>query len=266
MEEVRIIDRGPRVYLAGITLPTHEIHEYLNDRGLNWTNERQQFDTEGAADPTAVIEYGGRISYESWNNAHRRSRGEYIQSQLIGKHHGSTLEHLVYNLIVADVPRSVQMETIRHRAGTAYSWTSQRYVDKSLRFIVPPAFREDPEARERFIRLCESSVKVYERLVDEQLAAIAKPTTMDKKRAREAARGVLPNAMASDGVFTLNAREARHFIQLRTDATADQSMREFAYAVFVRLREATPAIFEDAIVTTMPMPFVPEVKFQHEKV
>src|SRR5690606_23598009 len=101
-------------------------------RELEWTSE------EGVAfegnpfevDPTSVIEFGGRISYESWGNAHRRTRAEYIQDQIINKKHGSVLEHLFYNLIVADVPRSVQMETIRHRAGTSYSWTSQRYVDK----------------------------------------------------------------------------------------------------------------------------------------
>lgn len=260
---MEIIDHGPRVYLVGITQPTDEIYEYLNDRDLTWTTEDWAEDV--LADPTAVIEYGGRISYESWGNAHRRTRGEYIQKQLIGKKHGSCLEHLVYNLIVADVPRSVQMETIRHRAGTAYSWTSQRYVDRSMRFIVPPALRGDDDKRERFVRMCESSVKVYERLVEEQLADIEKPTTLDKKRAREAARGVLPNAMASDGEFTLNAREARHFIQLRTDNSADQSMREFAYAVYCKLRDATPAIFADADVIDNH-PWVPEVKFANEKV
>src|SRR5690606_29568636 len=133
---------------------------------------------------------------------------------------------------------------------------------KSLRIIVPPAFRTHPELRERFIHMAESEVKVYERLIEEMLQDLTKPTTMDKKRAREAARAVLPNAMGSDGAFGLNARTARHFIQLRTHETADQSMREFAFAIYEKLSAATPAVFADATLTIVEEGMVPQVSFE----
>lgn len=258
-----IIEHGPTVYLVGMTTPTEEIYDYLGDRELQWTTNETMI-----GDPTAVIEMGGRICYESWNNAHRRTRGEYIQKQLIGKQHGSVLEHTNFNLIVSDVPRSVQMEMIRHRQGMGYSWTSQRYVDKSLRFIVPPALRQDEDAKSMFITTCLTAMRVYERLVDEKLADIQKPTTAQKKEAREAARGVLPNAMASDGVVTMNARAARHIIETRSDASADQSIRELAYAIYVKLSGVAPALFEDAVVTPIEGKphYVPEVKFTNFKV
>src|SRR5690606_6865681 len=69
--------------------------------------------------------------------------------------------------------------------------------------------------------------------------------TSRKKRARQAARSVLPNSAETKIVVTGNARAWRHFIEMRGSAGADAEIRRLAVAVLGLLREEAPHIFGD---------------------
>lgn len=69
--------------------------------------------------------------------------------------------------------------------------------------------------------------------------------TAIRKRAREAARSVLPNCTATKIFMTGNARAWRHFIEMRGSIHADAEIQRLAVAVLDKLRNAAPNLFGD---------------------
>ena len=200
----------------------------------------------GVTDPQLMIEAAGRVCYGSWNNPAGRTTEEYIQEQIVKHRHESVLEHLTFNCLVQNLPRSTQLELVRHRVGVAYSFESTRFTDKRLRFVVPPAIRGDLVATIRWKGAIREEVEAYHAIL-ERVDVSNEEGTMKRKRAKEAARSLLPNAQASDGVVTLNARAARHIITLRSSDHADASIREFAVALYDALAPLAPAVFADLV-------------------
>ena len=61
----------------------------------------------------------------------------------------------------------------------------------------------------------------------------------------EQARSVLPNSLKTELYVTMNLREWRHFLRLRTSPRAHPQMRELALQIKSLLSEKLPIIFED---------------------
>lgn len=250
MIDVEIIAHPPKVFLVGKTIPDwNEINDYLAYRNANWNT------TPGEASVTeTVAEAAGRVCYQSWANKRGATRDEYLRRSIIDHGHGSVLEHVWLNCLVADLPRSVQLELVRHGEGTAFSFESQRFTDAHLRFVAPPLIRGDAAAMKVFTADCHRALLSYQAACDvamsisSAMSSLDHDATLKRKRVKEAARAVLPNCVGSDGMFSVNARAARHIIQLRSDEHADASIREFAFALYEAVREAIPAVLSDAHV------------------
>src|SRR5690606_23863213 len=149
MSEISFINTPPRVFLVGISTPQYNgFEDYLAYRGVEWHREDTIFH------PEAIVEGAGRVCYQSWHNPAGKTRLEYLQTSIIEHMHGSVLEHLWVNLMVADLPRSAQLELVRHGEGTGFSFESTRYTDAHMRFVIPPAIRNDPEEVELFKADC----------------------------------------------------------------------------------------------------------------
>ncbi len=78
------------------------------------------------------------------------------------------------------------------------------------------------------------------------------PATMRKKRARQAARSVLPNCAETKIVVTGNARAWRHFVEMRGSESADVEIRRLAGAVLRLLRDEAPHVFGDMHLVPQP--------------
>jgi thymidylate synthase (FAD) len=131
---------------------------------------------------------------------------------------------------------------------THNSQLSQRYVDESdIAFVLPPEIDEGTAAFRAWEAACEGSLLAYRELLNEMHAQVGEsgPATMRKKRARQAARAVLPNCAETKLVMTGNARAWRHFVEMRGSATADVEIRRLAGAILGGLREEAPHIFGD---------------------
>jgi thymidylate synthase (FAD) len=76
--------------------------------------------------------------------------------------------------------------------------------------------------------------------------------TLRRKKAREAARSVLPNATETKIFVTANARALRHFIEMRGDPAADVEIRKVAVAVLKLLQADSPNLFGDYTLTEIP--------------
>jgi thymidylate synthase (FAD) len=235
----------PTVYLVGrTTIDPSVVQQFLADEDSSWTT-----DTENGAE--LISEMAGRVCYMSFGERQgRRSNRDYL-TNLIHMEHGSVFEHAVWNFIVVGVSRSFTHELIRHRAGWAYSQLSQRYVDESTaNFVEPAIIAADPELHEIWLRSVEQSHEAYIALADGLSATIARDYPdmkgRDKrKKAREAARSVLPNATETKIFFTANARALRHFVEYRGAPDAEPEIRRVAMRVLEIMREEAPSLFGD---------------------
>ncbi len=238
------IIREPRVTLLAR-------QEFVYPEHIRWRS-----DSEVAGE--VVAEFAGRLCYLSFGEdaglegGHRtisgRTTNESYLANILKVKHGSVLEHAVWTLLLEGVSRSLTHELVRHRAGMGYSQLSQRYVDESdIGFVLPPEIEEGSEEFDTWVKACESSLDSYRTLLGDLTDRVgdAGPATMRKKRARQAARSVLPNAAETKIVATGNARALRHFCEMRGSEGADLEIRRLAGAVLRVLQQEAPNIFGD---------------------
>ena len=213
----------PIVELIGVTQPIPAaIQRVMDHRDNVWNTDPI------AGDPLALVEFGGRVCYESFDNKKNRSRLDYIKDTAINKDHGSIMEHAWFNFAVLELPRNALMELTRHRVGVAYSWRSTRYVDNWVGYSIPPLFRDNSDLETQAIELAHQNFESYVLL--KNLAAAYFPNEVRKHRV-EAARSILAGNCTTDGEFTCNLRSLRHIHKLRSDEGADAMMQEFAQAL-----------------------------------
>lgn len=243
---VQFIDSAPTVRVVGVTQPDMSaMREMTEELGKTWGR-----DTDPT--PESVAVFAGASCYLSYENKAGRSDAEYLRTAIVDHGHLSVIEHINVSFGVTNLPRSVQTEVIRHRAGSAYSFVSQRFVNTEGIFVVPPILRQagSGASREVFNQSCTRLYGDYLELLsglgDDYDAPESVEGTLRRKRLKEAARALLPNCTASSGVITYNARQLRHVITMRSDQHADASIREFAQELYLKAKHVVPYIFQDA--------------------
>jgi thymidylate synthase (FAD) len=204
-----------------------------------------------------VAEFAGRLCYLSFGpdagfeGGHklipgRTTNSEYL-ANILRTRHGSVLEHAVWTLLFEGVSRALTHELVRHRH-LSYSQLSQRYVDESeVAFVLPPEIAPEGETFELFRQSCERALQDYRALLAriEQQVKDEPSATMRRKRARQTARSLLPNAAETKIVVTGNARAWRHFIELRASENAESEIRILAIKVLELLHGEAPNLFGD---------------------
>ena len=182
------------------------------------------------------IERAGRVCYKSEGNIKPDSAENFIRN-IIKRGHESVIEHASVSFkIVCD--RGVTHELVRHRLAS-FSQESTRYCDYSagkfggeLTFIKPCFWADDDENFQLWLATMELVEKNY--------------LAMRAKGARpEEARSILPNSLKTEIFVTMNLRELRHFLRLRTDTKAHPQMRQVALKMLEILSEKLPAVFGD---------------------
>jgi len=126
-----------------------------------------------------------------------------VLKTIITSGHTSALEHASYTYAIDGVSRALTHQLVRHRLAS-YNQQSQRYVSyaEQPEFIVPPEVAKDPVALKRFKASNAAAFEAYRELLELGVPA-------------EDARYVLPNAMETKIVVTMNIREMLHFFELR---------------------------------------------------
>ncbi len=239
--------RQPRVTLIAR-------QEFVYPEHINWKSDSD-------VPAQALTEFSGRLCYLSFGadagieGGHKtiggRTTNESYLANILKVKHGSVLEHGVWTLLVEGVSRALTHELVRHRAGFGFSQLSQRYVDESeIGFVLPPEIEEGTRAFEVWGRACEESLVAYREILADLAEQIGEEgtATMRRKRARQAARAVLPNCAETKIVVTGNARAWRHFVEMRGSETADVEIRRLAVAVLRVLLDEAPSIFGDLAI------------------
>ena len=225
--------------------------------------------SDGGTDADVLTEFAGKSCYMSFDKnlnlnltkVGGRPNSAYIQDGIIGNKHGSVLEHSTVTFFLTNVSRVVTHELVRHRAGTAFSQTSGRYVrNQEVDMYLPNELAGCPEA-----------IAVYQRAVrqmEENLAELVEVTGIEdmtnfalKKRLTSAFRRIIGNGQANHLVMTANHRAWRHIIEMRTSVHAEEEIRVIMSDVAQQLKDKFPTIYGD-----MDRNGVGEWVFTHSKV
>lgn len=240
--------------------------------------EHIQWESDSDVAGEVVAEFAGRLCYLSFGEdaglegGHKsipgRTTNEAYLGNILQVKHGSVLEHAVWTVLIEGVSRSLTHELIRHRAGFGFSQLSQRYVDESnIAFVQPPEITDGSRAYEIWSEGCEQTLECYRNLLAEltdQVGDTGSPT-MRKKRARQAARAILPNCAETKIVVTGNARAWRHFMESRGSGGADMEIRRLAGTVLRTMQAEARHIFSDMHLVPSP-DGIDTIDTQHSKV
>jgi thymidylate synthase (FAD) len=242
----------PSVFLiARPAVDRDAMRAYLEDvRGESWLEMREQ---ESEAEPVAegelLAEFAGRICYRSWEpglnpnvSRIRTDRRSYF-ANVLKSAHGSVLEHANYSFAFRNCSRVFTHELVRHRAGSAFSQESLRYVRLTdIGFRVPPALEP---VRDQVIALVEQ--------LEEFQVSAAEALGLDddgvpfavKKEITSALRRLAPIGLSTDILWTANVRTLRHVIEMRTAPGAEEELR-LVFDQVARLMVAeAPNLFQD---------------------
>ena len=146
--------------------------------------------------------------------------------------HESVLEHVSFTFRIEGLSRAALAQLTRHRLAS-FDVESQRYVKlEDVRMVMP-----DSIARSAFLNetgeCLSSSVDLYKRMVAEGIPA-------------EDARYVTPQAVVTNLLLTMNARELRHFFKLRCCNRAQWEIRGVADAMLAVCKKVVPELFYGA--------------------
>src|ERR1700739_14293 len=232
----------PSIDLDGLAAYLREVG------GESWLTMR----TELGEQPTTgelIVEFGGRACYRSWEpglnpnvTKVRTDQGEYF-ANILRSAHGSVLEHANYSLALRNVSRVFTHELVRHRAGSAFSQESLRYVRLTdIGFRVPPALEP----------IRDQVVELVEHLEEFQLSA-AEALGLDeegvpfsvKKEVTSALRRLAPIGLSTDIIWTANLRTLRHVIEMRTPPGAEEELRLVFSSVAAIMQAKAPGLFQD---------------------
>ncbi len=241
----------PQVFLiARPSIDVEGMRGYLADVGGESWLQRRLDEAEGAANGgELLVEFGGRACYRSWEpglnpnvTKVRTDQREYF-ANILRSAHGSVMEHANYSFVIRNCSRVFTHEIVRHRAGSAFSQESLRYVRLTdIGFRVPPALEP----------VRDQVLAIVEQLEEFQVSAAAELGIDDegvpfhvKKEVTSALRRLAPIGLSTDIVWTANARTLRHVIEMRTAPGAEEELRTVFDRIARMMQVEAPGLFQD---------------------
>jgi thymidylate synthase (FAD) len=226
---------------------------------FNWLEELGAFEWSlkfGRTDPRpgdALAELAGRRCYLSFGTELnpnvvkiREDQAAYIANVLNSKH-GSVTEHAQYTFAIEGVSRVLTHELVRHRAGTAVSQESGRYVrlTENIPFEHPAGIAEVGHLREKADRLLQLMGEFQEDVAASyDLDGCSVPFKV-KKEVTSAMRRYAPEGRSTGLVWSANVRALRHIIETRSAKGAEVEIREFADQLGRIMQKKAPLLFAD---------------------
>ncbi|MEA2487452.1 MAG: thymidylate synthase [Actinomycetota bacterium] len=220
--------------------------------GESWLEMRTS--EEGGTNPgQMLVEAAGRACYRSWKEGLnpnvsrvRKDQQQYFLN-ILKSGHGSVLEHANYSFILYDVSRVFTHELIRHRAGSAFSQESLRFVRlNEIDFRIPESLES---LRPQIIEIVETLERFQVTAAEHFGLDEEGKSFHEKKEITSALRRLAPDGLSTVIFWTANVRTLRHTIEMRTAPGAEEEIRY----VFNRIGEImvaeAPYLFGDFTVT-----------------
>ena len=233
----------------------------------------------------AKVCYASLVPGKNDNLTKIRSIRDNIRA-VLDSGHGSVLEHASLTFITTGCSRVFTHELVRHRVGTAFSQTSGRYVrTDEIEFVNDPILEpvinmilgamdvteglykacsvlmglgDVIDVREMIVRAkdLDEMVKMLQRVPNYKISMMqdsfyveVTPLSFDEKKKRTSAlRRMLPNGQSNEIVWTVNIRQLRHMLMLRTNRHAEWEIRKVFNDVWLIVNQQFPDLFSDARV------------------
>ena len=240
------LDQGEIGVLCGVT--NHTIEEWVRKFGLQKSNSEWNIGREPHKKGICSIcgKKGETEIHHIDKNPRNNNKDNLIE--LCIKCHNAEHNGAVVKVIRLDEIKSIEFAGIEetydiemrapHHNFVANgfivhnSQESSRYIDLSdLEIVLDQSYTEEEKDSIKWV--CEDLARIYEDLGG------------DKKSTRDKARAVLPQCTATRLYMTMNFRELRHFLKLRLDKAAHQSIREVAYQILKIMKEEYPVFVFD---------------------
>ena len=144
------------------------------------------------------------------------------------------MDHVVYMFEIEDCSRVTTHQLVRHRVAS-YDKESQRFSAATKEGVVtPPSVQSNETAFKAYDEAMKTVYSAYDKMV---AAGVPK----------EDARYILPTAIKTKLVMTINARSLMHIVWQRTALQAQWEIRELATSLLDLAREATPDLWAKII-------------------
>lgn len=242
----------PKTYLVGYTcLDYKRLEQYLEETGQSeFLKDMEVYNNRTYAEywmgtlcsVAAKLCYKSLVLGKNKNVTKIRSIEDNIKAT-IKSGHGSVLEHVSFNFITTNCSRVFTHELIRHRVGTAYSQSSGRYIREGVLKVVLDPILENVE--NDILDALDHIEAIHEALC-QKLGLDSAENFATKKRLTDALRYMLPNGTANEIFWTMNIREFRHFVTLRTSRHASWEIRLIANQAYRLGKAKAPIFFYDA--------------------
>jgi len=177
-------------------------------------------------------------------------KAKRIIKRVTGYGHVSVIEHASFTFSIEGVSRAMTHQLVRHRVAS-YTQQSQRYVTYNTleKYVTPASISDKVEAKELFEETLERISNTYNKLLKLGIP-------------KEDARFILPNACKTNIIVTMNARELRHFFNLRCCVRAQWEIREAAIEMLRQVKRVAPVLFENAGPSCIELGYCPEGKMK----
>jgi len=241
----------PKVYFVGYTeMNDSEVLRYLKDSGNDdfWQSVIEARNAK-LTNAEILCSIFAKLCYKSLTLGKNSnvSRIRDISDNIKGCFdvgHGSIFEHVGFNFIIADCSRVFTHELVRHRAGTAFSQNSGRYVRlDEIDIVVDP-----------ILEPVIDDIKDIQKYLEQKYAEMAEKLNFNnlqnfkiKKKLTSALRRIAPNGQANEIGFSVNLRSLRHTIMLRTNRDAEWEIRYIFQEIYKLLKNSYPLIFHGAV-------------------
>lgn len=258
----------PKTYLIGFTsVNMDSLIEYLTDTDqLEFLEDIAEAKDQGLNDGEILCSFYAKACYKSLTDKKNKniSKTRSIKDNIAGildSGHGSVIEHCFLNFMTTDCSRIFTHELVRHRAGTAFSQTSGRYVrTDQLNVVIDPIL----EPAYELVEECRDYLENWYKRLEDKLKINEVKDFSTKKKLTSAMRRMLPNAQSNEMGFSINLRALRHTIEARTSEHAEWEIRLIFNQVYNIVKEKYPTMFVDAQEELIEG--LVQVKFKNKKV
>jgi len=240
----------PKVYLVGYTtMDEVALMIYLEDTNQrDFELEIQNALNEGLDLGEILCSFYAKACYASLtlnkNKNITKTRAIYDNIRgILDSGHGSVIEHCSLNFMITNCSRVFTHELVRHRAGTAFSQTSGRYVrTNELDVVIDPIL----EPAYDLVEECRLYIEGWYKRIEERLQINKIKDFNTKKKITSAMRRMLPNGQSNEIGVSLNLRALRHTIEARTSQHAEWEIRYIFNQIYKLVKKKYRVMFIDA--------------------
>jgi thymidylate synthase (FAD) len=252
----RVREVSPQVFLiARPALDWEGVRAYLEAvGGTAWLDRVRPDGEDDRSEGERLVEFMGRLCYRSWdvglnpNVTKIREDTDAYLTNILRSGHGSVIEHANYSFVFLNVSRVATHELVRHRAGSAFSQESLRFVRLTdLPFEHPQEIREDPELLAEAEDLL-GRMEHFQLMAADKLGLDAEGVPFHrKKEVTSGLRRYAPDGVATSIGWTVNIRALRHVIAARTDPGAENEIRRIFDQVAQIMVPELPGLLGDFV-------------------